>query len=126
MSHDENTKAGAEGPPAGTEPRMIRIVAALIIPTGNDEPTITLVNTTPGSTDMSEWTLTNDAGMRVKVGVSDLGPGDAVRVKLTGQKLPVEGILSLFDPLGQKAHSVSYTKWYTKIPGWTLLFAPPD
>ncbi|MGI9021659.1 MAG: lamin tail domain-containing protein, partial [Acidimicrobiales bacterium] len=105
----------------------VRIVAALVDPTGDDPglETITLLNARPEEVSLAGWTLANATGATFDLGGPvAVGPGDTVRISLT-RKLPLSnkgGTVSLFDHEKTLVHGVAYTRDQVSAEGWTITF----
>lgn len=104
----------------------VKIIAALVNPEGEDaeHETVTLINTTPGTVDMSGWSIADNNKNRSLISNLLLNPGATSVVKLDGKGAQLSnngGIITLLDPSGLKRHGVSYTKEQARS-GWTILF----
>jgi uncharacterized protein YukJ len=121
------TKAPA-GPPAAS-PALpgVSIIAALVNPGGDDagRETVTLLNLTPGSVDLSGWALADGLGHSVQLVGPVLAAGETARVGLTGQDVQLSnqgGTITLLDPHGLKVHGVAYTRENAALQGWSIGF----
>lgn len=104
---------------------LVRIVAALVNPIGDDtnRETVTLLNTSPHAIDLRGWKLC-DRKKHAHALTDTIAPGHTLRVTL---KEPVQlgnkgGLITLIDAQGLKIHGVSYTYRQADHEGWTLAF----
>ncbi len=115
----------------GTEPLtdvkpIVRIIAALVNPLGDDvtKETVTLINASPTPIDLKGWTLLD----RIKRKLPLTGTIEAGRVNivpLSGKDIQLGndgGIITLLNPDGLKVDGVSYTKEDAKQQGYTIVF----
>ncbi len=105
----------------------IRIVAALVNPSGHDpgQETLTLINTTDQSIDLQGWSIVDKNKQKLTLGSQALAAGHTHHVTFTGDDVQLGnkgGIISLLDPGGIKVHGVSYTKTQVSRQGWTIVF----
>lgn len=114
-------------PPLPGEPDLIvRIVAALVNPTGPDgrsRESVTLLNTSPRAIDLGGWAIANTHKKKRTLS-GTIGPG-AIRVVDLPAEVPLGnngGIITLLDGRGLKVHGVSYTKAQANRDGWTIVF----
>jgi uncharacterized protein YukJ len=101
---------GAPGSPDHT----LRIVAALVNPTGPapEAETVTLLNASPQAVDLTGWSIVDRDERRLVLDAGALAPGDAIRVPL-GPPVALGnrgGLITLLDPDGLKVDGVAYTK----------------
>lgn len=104
---------------------IIRIVAALVNPVGDDvgRETVTLLNTSPSSIDLSGWSLADRfKNKQTLSGAIGAGSARAVTLINTVQLGNNGGIISLLDANGLKVDGASYTKEQAARQGWTLVF----
>ncbi len=118
-----------ERPPADDTARdgIVRIVAALVNPPGNDvgKETVTLVNTTPDEIDLTGWSLADKNKRKSRIEGLRLAAGAAGVVRLSGSSVQLSnkgGIITLLDPQGVKIDGVRYTREEARRQGWTLVF----
>jgi Uncharacterized conserved protein (DUF2278)/Lamin Tail Domain len=105
--------------------RTVRIVAALVNPTGPapEEETVTLLNVSPNVVNLANWAIADK--LKNKQVLSGLiKPGDALKVTL---QQPVQlgnngGAITLLNAQGLKVDGVSYTKEQAQQEGWTVVF----
>ncbi|MGD2109716.1 MAG: DUF2278 family protein [Phycisphaerae bacterium] len=114
-------------PETPTGDGMVRIVAALVNPTGGDvgDESVTLLNTTPHEIDLNGWIIADKNKKREVLSGPKVAAGDAARIVLSGDGAQLSnkgGIISLLDPTGLKIDGVSYTKAQAKRQAWTLKF----
>ncbi len=104
----------------------VRIVAALVNPSGPDQglETVTILNTTPKPIDLKGWKLADRNKNKVPLsGVLNAGQTMMVKLPKTGIELPNDGgIITLLDNKGLKVHGVSYTGKDASKEGWTIVF----
>jgi hypothetical protein len=105
----------------------VRIVAALVNPSGDDpgKETVTLINVSPEKIDLSGWTLADNLKRKLSLNGVKLEPGATVTVRLSGQDIQLSndgGIITLLDKEGIKIDGVSYTKENVKKQGWAIVF----
>jgi uncharacterized protein YukJ len=102
----------------------VRIIAAMVNPSSKNQPeTITLINSSADTVDLSGWSLTNQTKRKFPINGS-INPGETFKVTLDASiNLANEGgIITLLDNQGLKVHGVAYTKDSTQQAGWTLVF----
>ena len=114
-------------PVAVTSTAGVRIVAALVNPTGDDagHESVTLLNARPESVNLSNWKIANATGGQFTIHGPVLAPGDTTRITLTDLSVPLSnkgGTISLLDPNGVKVDGVAYTKEQVSAQGWTIVF----
>ncbi|MGH9280576.1 MAG: DUF2278 family protein [Acidimicrobiales bacterium] len=123
--------SGMFGQPEGTGAIIdlpgMRIVAALVNPGGDDpgQETVTLLNTGRERIDLAGWTIVTGAGPRTVIDGPAVAPGDAVRIALPAQVLPLPnrgGTITLLNPDGLKVHGVAYTGDQARAEGCTVAF----
>ncbi len=113
-------------PPGGGEPDfMLRIVAALVNPKGNDQggESVTLLNTMAEDVNLGGWSIANKMKQRyVLTGMIKAGQTMTfvlpVQVPLSNQG----GIITLLNDQGLKVHGVSYTKKQAAEEGRVIAF----
>ena len=110
----------------GAPDHTVRIVAALVNPTGPapEAETVTLLNTSPQAVDLAGWSILDRDKRRLVLEAGGLAAGDTIRVPL---QAPVAlgnrgGLISLLDPDGLKVDGVAYTKAQADREGWSLVF----
>ncbi len=109
-----------DGEPDGT----VRIVAALVNALQSPEVEfVTLLNTTAGSIDLSDWRLA-DRDKHSMALAGTVAAGETLRVQLTPPVvLPNRGgLVTLLDAAGLKVDGVSYTAEQATEPGRTIAF----
>ena len=115
-------------PPNETEGSgNIRIVAALVNPQQTDvgRESVTLLNTSPASIDLSSWSIVDKNKRKSTLKRTMLAPGACHIERLTGEGAQLSnqgGLITLLDPQGLKVDGVSYTREDAKRQGWTLVF----
>src|SRR5262245_11004266 len=119
-----------EKPPVGVPATpaiggVVRIIAALVNPLGGDQgkETVTLLNASPQSVDLTGWQLADRFDKRHKLS-GTIAAGQTLVVTL-----PIDvalgnngGICNLLDNQGRKIDGISYTKEQAAREGWTLVF----
>jgi uncharacterized protein YukJ len=110
----------------GAPDHTVRIVAALVNPTGPapEAETVTLLNASPQAVDLAGWSILDREKRRLVLEAGGLAAGDTIRVLL---RAPVAlgnrgGLISLLDPDGLKVDGVAYTKGQAEREGWSLVF----
>jgi uncharacterized protein YukJ len=116
---------GGQGVPTGEEPHgLVRIVGALVNSIQSPEiETVTLLNTSPQSINLTGWQLKD----KMKNGMplsGSLAAGQTVQVKVQApmQLSNKGGIITVLDADGLKIDGVSYTNAQADNPGWTIVF----
>ncbi|MDB5036196.1 MAG: hypothetical protein JWQ98_3437 [Chlorobi bacterium] len=119
--------APSPGPiPTPSDPDFkVRLVAALINPAGSDagKETVTLINTTPKSIDLTGWSIVNgDNASQVLAG--SIAPGESLRIVLPSAVTLANsgGTITLLDARGLKVDGVAYTGAQAQAEGATVLF----
>jgi hypothetical protein len=110
--------------PAGTTDATVYIAAALVNPIGPapERETVTLLNRSPQTIDLTGWALANRS--KAKHTLSGSLAAGATLVVVMPQQVPLSndgGLITLLDAGGLKVHGVSYTKADAK-EGWTIVF----
>lgn len=104
--------------------KRVRIVAALVSPTGAEQRNVTILNTTPEPVMLDGWKLADRNKMKKEL-AGTLNAGDSMRIPITEGdfKLPeTGGIITLLDDKGLKVDGVSYTEEDASRKGWTIVF----
>lgn len=121
----EPTPGPGPTPLPGEPDGVVRIVAALVNPTGPapERETVTLLNVSPVTLDLSGWALADRNKHRQMLGGA-IAAGGTVVVELSqdvqlGNK---GGIITLLDGSGLKVHGVAYTREQASREGWTIPF----
>ncbi len=131
---DDQTGRAIAGPDEDTVPDTgarpfpveggIRIAGAIVIPEGDGNETVTLLNASNRDVDLTGWAIANKVKQRYKL-QGFIQPGQFMSIPIIGQSsgfLRNKGdIITLLDQRGLKVDGVSYTKHQVK-PGWTVLF----
>ncbi|MBD2196507.1 MULTISPECIES: DUF2278 family protein [Calothrix] len=104
----------------------VRIVAALVNPSGDDvgKETVTLINTSPDQVDLSGWAIADRLKRKQRLS-GTINPGEALKVPLGKDGIQLDnngGIITLLDNQGIKVDGVSYTKEDSRKQGWTIVF----
>lgn len=105
--------------------RVVRIVGALVNPIGltPEQETVTLLNTSPESIDLTGWKIA-DRLRKTCLLSGLLAPGATLMIPLTrevqlGNK---GGMITLLNAKGLKVDGVSYTEKQAQKEGWTIVF----
>ncbi|MGW1677735.1 DUF2278 family protein [Saccharopolyspora sp. NPDC002376] len=115
----------APRPKRGRE--QVRIAAVLANPVGaaSETETVTLINASPESVDLTGWQLV-DGGKhknRSTLPEGQITPGATVQVPAADLQLSSgDGVISLINAHGEKVHGVSYSAEQGSREGWTLVF----
>jgi hypothetical protein len=115
----------AETPIEGEPDLVIRIIAALANPVGADTgiETVTLLNTSPKSIDLTGWAIADRLkNKHLLSGTLASGSTLVVQLPQTVQLGNKGGIITLLDSRGIKIHGVSYTEKQAAREGWTTVF----
>jgi uncharacterized protein YukJ len=114
------------GPEEAPPDQRVRIVAALVNPTGPapEAETVTLLNASPDRVELAGWSLADQQKRRLVLDGGSLPAGESVRIPLAP---PVQlgnrgGLITLLDPDGLKVDGVAYTKAQADAEGWSLVF----
>ena len=112
-------------PPVTEEDLVIRIVAALVNPSGPapEAETVTLLNSSPTSIDLTGWALADKLKHKLQL-AGTLAAGATLLVPLpeSVQLSNQGGIITLLNAAGLKVHGVSYTRQQVARQGWTIVF----
>ncbi|HEX3139961.1 MAG TPA: DUF2278 family protein, partial [Rhizobacter sp.] len=116
---------GPDTPPSPEAPDgAVRIVSALVNPTQSPEvETVTLLNVTSQSVDLSGWRLL-DRDKNAMALEGHIAAGDTLRITL---KPPVMlpnkgGLVTLLNADGLRVDGVNYTKAQASLPGFSVKF----
>jgi hypothetical protein len=113
-------------PGAGDPHRTIRIVAALVNPTGPapEAETVTLLNPGADPLDLSGWGLVDRNGQRFDLANLVIAPGEATRIRLGAQVQLGNGggTITLLDADGLKVDGVAYTREEVAVEGRSVVF----
>jgi uncharacterized protein YukJ len=112
--------------PSPTEPdHLVRIIGALVNPIGPgpEQETVTLINASPESIDLTGWKIA-DRLKKTHTISGVIGSGATLVITLPqdiqlGNK---GGIITLLNSKGLKVDGVSYTAQHAKKEGWTIVF----
>ena len=105
----------------------LRIVAALINPSGDDVglESVTLLNTSSKTINLVGWSLADRNKRKHPLPDSAVLAGDSLRIGLSGSTIQLSnqgGIITLLDPDGIKVHGIAYTADAVKEQGRTITF----
>jgi uncharacterized protein YukJ len=104
---------------------IVRVVAALVNPTGSDSEreTVMLINTSPQAIDLAGWAIADKLkNKQVLSGIIEPGSSLNVTLQQSVQLGNKGGIITLLNAQGLKVHGVSYTKEQARRQGWTVVF----
>lgn len=105
--------------------KAVRIVAALVNPTGPDQnlETVMLVNTTPGRVSLDGWKLVNRHNQsHVLQGSVDANAPFLVNLPASFPLSNQGGTITLVDDQGAEVDGVSYTGEQAREEGRTIVF----
>ena len=107
-------------------PTEVRIVAALVNPSGADpgKESVTLIKVSPTPVDLKGWALA-DCLKRKHSHNGTIPPGAVMTVLLSGTDIQLSncgGIITLLKQDVLKIDGVSYTKEEVTKQGWTTVF----
>lgn len=111
-------------PETGQPDGLVRIIAALVNDVRSPEvETVTLLNTSNESLDLTDWQLVDSVKRRMTLdGVLGGGQTRIFSVRPHLELSNQGGLISLLNSNGVKVHGVSYTKEQASNPGWTIPF----
>lgn len=124
---DQNVGAEPEIPDTPVIKPQVKIIAALLNPSGEDfgKESITLINPSPKKVDLTGWAIVNQLKQKASLDGFKIEPGGVVKVPLSGKDVQFSnkgGTISLLNQEGIKVDGVSYTKKDTQEQGWTTVF----
>ena len=124
---DDVTGHGIDAPGTGEADSHVRVIAALVNPSGEDPglERVMVVNTTPEAIDLAGWAIADRNKRKSLLSGPVLAPGAAHVIALSGDGAQLSnegGIITLLDPRGIKIHGVSYTRQDASQQGWTIVF----
>ncbi|MEM1122343.1 MAG: lamin tail domain-containing protein [Bacteroidota bacterium] len=111
-----------------TVPDFIRIVAALVNPTGDDvgKETITIINISSEAQALNNWQIVDINGKRSTFSIPTLEAGDTFKIVLDGRGAQLsnrkDGTIKLLNDQGEMVHLVSYNRNQIREQGRTVLF----
>ncbi|MFT5701273.1 MAG: hypothetical protein ACI8ZB_004164 [Desulforhopalus sp.] len=113
--------------PITTSEGLVRIVAALVNPSGEDvgKEVVTLLNISPDFVDLNGWAIVDKNKKKEVLTDLRLAPGATSTIVLSGKAAQLSnkgGIISLLDENGIKMDGVSYTKAQVSRQGWSIKF----
>ncbi len=113
-------------PPKVLEPDyIVRIVAALVSPVGEDagKETVTLLNTSPDAIDLTGWSIADKLKNKHRLsGTVAAGASVVVTLPPNVQLSKKGGLITLLNQEGLKVDGVSYTQQQAQREGWTIVF----
>lgn len=104
---------------------IVRIVAALVNPVGEDagKETVTLLNTSPNAIDLTGWAIADKLKNKHTLsGRVAAGASLAVTLPPNVQLSKKGGLITLLNKQGLKVDGVSYTQQQAQREGWTIVF----
>jgi uncharacterized protein YukJ len=104
---------------------VVRIVAALVNPVGEDagKETVTLLNTSPNAIDLTGWAIADKLKNKHTLsGTVAAGATAVVTLPPNVQLSKKGGLITLLNKQGLKVDGVSYTQQQTQREGWTIVF----
>ncbi|WP_310726684.1 DUF2278 family protein [Streptomyces sp. N2A] len=116
----------AAPPRPATRDASVRILAALVNPTGPapERETVTLLNASPVAIDLDGWRLADQKDHLLPLPAQPLAAGATLAVS-GGNEFQLGnhgGSITLLDPAGLKVDGVSYTEEQAQREGWTVAF----
>ena len=113
--------------PNPTEPDFeVLIIAALVNPFGGgpEDETVTLLNPSPKSINLTEWKIKDRGGNTHAIprGVVPAGGTITIHLPETVQLGNKGGTITLLNKEGIKVHGVKYTRDQAREEGWTIVF----
>jgi uncharacterized protein YukJ len=122
----QGTHGGGNPMTAGNDPDFqVRIVGAMVNPSGPapEAETVTLLNTTNGSIDLTGWSLADQHKNKMSLS-GEIPKGGTLQVEVAApmQLANTGGIITLLNNQGVKIHGVSYTAAQAHKEGVTIVF----
>ncbi len=106
----------------------VRIIAAMVNPSGKGRETVTLINPTNQKIDMTDWVLTDNLNFK-RMLYGDIRPGEFLTIPLSTKSgahgpgfTKENGIISLLDKSGHKVGGIFYTEKDCQREDFTLTF----
>jgi len=105
----------------------IRMIAALVNPTGDDvgKESITIINTGSTTLTLNNWRIVDKNGNSSNFSIAAIGGGDTYRIVLDGNGAQLsnkDGIIRLLNDQGEMVHLVSYSRGQIREQGRTIVF----
>jgi len=125
---DDATGHALDGAPPRRDTRTpaIRILAALVNPTGPapERETVLLLNASPAPVDLTDWRLADRLNQTCAIPAGRLAAGATLTVPVgNGMQLGNRGgSITVLDSAGVKITGVSYTEDQAHPEGWTITF----
>ncbi len=104
---------------------IVRIVAALVSPVGEDagKETVTLLNASPNAIDLTGWSIADKLKNKHRLsGTVAAGASVVVTLPPNVQLSKKGGLITLLNQEGLKVDGVSYTQQQAQREGWTIVF----
>ena len=105
--------------------KMVRILAALVSPVGEDagKETVTLLNASPDAIDLTGWSIADKLKNKHRLsGTVAAGASVVVTLPRNVQLSKKGGLITLLNQEGLKVDGVSYTQQQAQREGWTIVF----
>ncbi|MGW7102328.1 DUF2278 family protein [Streptomyces sp. NPDC054838] len=111
-------------PRSGDRDEPLRIMAALVNPSGSASEAVTVLNASPAPVDLRGWQLTDRDQQTLPLPAGTLEPGTTLTVPSgNGFRLGDRGgTITLLNPDGIKVHGVAYTARQAEREGRTITF----
>lgn len=114
-------------PPPPPPTSDIRMIAALVNPSGNDvgKESITIINTNSDTVSLNNWRIEDKNGNSSSFSVTAIHGGDTHRIILDGKGAQLsnkDGIIKLLNNQGEMVHLVSYSRGQVREQGRTIVF----
>jgi len=110
-----------------TTPSDIKMIAALVNPTGNDvgKESITIINTSSIALSLTNWRIVDKNDNYTSFSIPAIEGGETHRVILDGKGAQLsnkDGVIKLLNEQGEMVHLVSYSRGQVREQGKTILF----
>lgn len=114
-------------PPTPVVTSEIKMIAALVNPTGNDvgKESITIINTSSMTLTLNNWQIEDKNEKRSNFSVAAIEGGETHRIVLDGRDAQLsnkDGVIKLLNENGDLVHLVSYSRGQIREQGRTILF----
>ena len=123
--HTDDTTGHTSSDIPQAQDQKVRIVGALVNPTGPapEHETVTLLNASPADINLANWQIADKLKHKHTLsGTIAAGTTLAVALPPTLQLGNSGGLITLLDGSGLKVDGVSYTEQQAKREGWTIVF----
>ena len=123
---DDTTGHSLDAPAGAVGGGAVRIVAAMVNPTGPgpEAESVLLLNVSPADVDLTGWRIADRARQTCAVPGGTLAPGETRRVAITERVALGNsgGTVTLLDAAGLKVDGVAYTGADARREGWSVVF----